>query len=850
MSGNQFYSFAGMNSAGGAKEGGDDDLYGGFSAAPQQTFGTIGTLGGAGGGANPLQPPPPSQGGFWNQQPPSTQAGIWRPPGSAAGGAGFNTQSGGGDNRPMTSNRATGYSSHGHQFDPLKQGSKLNGPPPPLQKKSENSPEEQCLEMERQVNILIEESAQLSLQKDYPLALEKAKEASKKERYLCRQREQLGLGDQINIDLTYSVHFNLAVQYHHNALYTEALNTYSLIVRNKQYAMSGRLRVNMGNIYMEQGKHTLAIKMYRMALDQIPNTAKDLRFKIMRNIGNAFVKTGGYQEAINSYEGIMEGSPDIITGFNLLLCYYALGDREKLKRHFTKLLNIRKYGASDDDDDLMLDEFDDNENKDALLLDDGLKAEIRDKRKQHMNYLLTAARLIAPMIEKDWQAGFDYIIEQLRHYELKDSSSRLAAEMEMCKALNFMKHKKYTKAIDALKAFERKDRQLKAKAATNLGYLFFLEGDTENGEKYSNLAVEADKYNAKALTNRGNFFYIKGEFDRAKEFYMESLAVEADCIEALYNLGLATKQLQQYEESLRVFKKLQTMIPDSVEVIYQIANLYDLMCDNHRACEWFHRLITRVPTDPNVLARLGSIYSKEDDEPQAFHYHLEAYRYFPVNMDVISWLGAYFVKNEVYEKAMQFFERASQIQPNEVKWQLMVASCHRRIGAYPQAKRLYEDIHKKYTDNVECLRYLVHICNDSGMKDEAVEFHRKLKKLEARLENPDGFGLPQSRGGPAGYSVDDDDDDATGRIRGSGSSPPSRSGTPPPGDKKLPYSFSDNQDSVAAHQPPAASAPTVKKESTSAARHAKREQELENEMKKMEGEDDDLDVDEMLPMGT
>ena len=57
----------------------------------------------------------------------------------------------------------------------------------------------------------------------------------------------------------------------------------------------------------------------------------------------------------------------------------------------------------------------------------------------------------------------------------------------------------------------------------------------------------------------------------------------------------------------------------------------------------------------------------EEDEAQAFHYHLEAYRYFPVNMEVISWLGAYFVKNELYEKAMQFFERAAQIQPEEVK---------------------------------------------------------------------------------------------------------------------------------------------------------------------------------------
>ena len=36
-------------------------------------------------------------------------------------------------------------------------------------------------------------------------ALEKAKEAGRKERALCRQREQTSLGDQINLDLTYSV---------------------------------------------------------------------------------------------------------------------------------------------------------------------------------------------------------------------------------------------------------------------------------------------------------------------------------------------------------------------------------------------------------------------------------------------------------------------------------------------------------------------------------------------------------------------------------------------------------------------------------------------------------------------
>lgn len=60
-------------------------------------------------------------------------------------------------------------------------------------------------------------------------------------------------------------------------MYDEALNTYSLVVKNKQYPQAGRLRVNMGNIYFEQKKYSSAVKLYRMALDQIPNTGSDMR---------------------------------------------------------------------------------------------------------------------------------------------------------------------------------------------------------------------------------------------------------------------------------------------------------------------------------------------------------------------------------------------------------------------------------------------------------------------------------------------------------------------------------------------------------------------------------------------
>jgi intraflagellar transport protein 88 len=47
----------------------------------------------------------------------------------------------------------------------------------------------------------------------------------------------------------------------------------------------------------------------------------------MRNIANAFVRLGQFQDAIQSFEAIMDACPDSQTGFNLIVCYYARGDK-------------------------------------------------------------------------------------------------------------------------------------------------------------------------------------------------------------------------------------------------------------------------------------------------------------------------------------------------------------------------------------------------------------------------------------------------------------------------------------------------------------------------------------------
>ncbi|KAF2973715.1 hypothetical protein EK904_004557 [Melospiza melodia maxima] len=475
----------------------------------------------------------------------------------------------------------------GSSFDPLGQA---RGPASPLEKKTSDSLEEKMRQLEKKVNELVEESCVANSCGDLKLALEKAKEAGRQERELLRQREQIAPPESINLDLTYTVLLNLASQYVANEMYAEALTTYQVIVKNKMFSNGGILKVNMGNIYLKQRNYSKAIKFYRMALDQITSSHKQMRIKIMENIGVAFIKTGQYVDAISSFEEIMNISPNLKAGFNLILCYFAIGNGEQMKKAFKNLIEVPLEV--------------DYEDKYISLNDD-----------LHTNLLIEAIK--------------------------NDSLSQI--ERERC--------------VDAVKASHyvelANDLEIN-KATTYLRQQNFNQGnELEQATNYADLAVNSDRY--------------------------------------------------------------------------------QIMEDPNQAIEWLLQLISVVPTDPHVLSKLGNLYDTEGDKSQAFHYYCESYRYFPSNIEVIEWLGAYYIDTQFCEKAIEYFERAALILPTQVKWQLMVASCYRRSGNYQKALEKYKVIHRKFPENVECLRFLVRLCTDMGLK-EVQEYITKLKKAEKLKE--------------------------------------------------------------------------------------------------------------------
>lgn len=63
-------------------------------------------------------------------------------------------------------------------------------------------------------------------------------DAKKRERALSKYREANNMGDQVNVDLTYAVDFNLAVCFHANKDYQEAMDHFTGGLYSMQHAVT------------------------------------------------------------------------------------------------------------------------------------------------------------------------------------------------------------------------------------------------------------------------------------------------------------------------------------------------------------------------------------------------------------------------------------------------------------------------------------------------------------------------------------------------------------------------------------------------------------------------------------
>jgi intraflagellar transport protein 88 len=481
--------------------------------------------------------------------------------------------------------------------------------------------------MEKEINQLIARTVSLRKEGKHDEALESAKQATKVEQSLKRHQKSNSMTS--GVETANSAWFNLATAYVASGRPDEALKTYTtLLTSQRGNPFNGRVRINMGNVYYSQKQFPSAIKMYKMALDQMQKDERSLTRKIRRNIGSAYFCLGQIRDAVKNFEEAMDTFNDFQTTFNLLICHLTLGDMNNVKKYFLELINLPSDG-------------------DAFVLNEGEHSDqsaTRVKRANH--FFLTAARLIAPVIDgDDWAAGYDWVCNAL-----DDRQEGLAIQIKLEQATQMLHRKEFESAIKSLKSITQKADEVNSAASTNLSFVSFIEGNIELASEHADASLSLDRYNAKALVNKANCLFFNGDFDSAKNLYLEAIGVQADCSQAIFNLGLTNAQLGLAEEAIMAFEKVHLLNPNDPQVLFQIADVYELQGRLEDTVKWFNVLAARVPSDSTILARLGQLYTAAGDESQGLHYLLESFRHYPTDLDRLRWIGTWFREHEMHER--------------------------------------------------------------------------------------------------------------------------------------------------------------------------------------------------------
>ncbi len=127
-----------------------------------------------------------------------------------------------------------------------------------------------------------------------------------------------------------------------------------------------------------------------------------------------------------------------------------------------------------------------------VIKNDQLRRIERAKKHESEYSILMAAKLIAPvssalfrldhihqtslpvsikMVEDTFSAGYNWCVEAIK----MSQHSQLANDLEINKAVMYLRQKDFTNAVDTLKAFEKQDSKVASTAATNLSFLYFLQ---------------------------------------------------------------------------------------------------------------------------------------------------------------------------------------------------------------------------------------------------------------------------------------------------------------------------------------------------------------------------------------
>lgn len=215
---------------------------------------------------------------------------------------------------------------------------------------------------------------------------------------------------------------------------------------------------------------------------------------------------------------------------------------------------------------------------------------------------------------------------------------------------------------------------------------------------------------AEELRAMGNFSAAAYEFSQAAQ--NESLASEsnAQIADLMKLLGNETRSADYYKTAL-------DLNPSNSALRMKFARTLDKLGRYDEAVTQYNAALANSRGDMEILYALERIYLKKLAQT-------------PSDAELNANIGAIKQAQGDFESALGYYNKAEQINPNNINTRLNAGTLFQQKKEYQKALKSYDSVLTLYPDNVQANLYKAQALSEMGNKKEALTLYKKVLSLD------------------------------------------------------------------------------------------------------------------------
>ncbi|MFZ0959846.1 MAG: tetratricopeptide repeat protein [Terriglobia bacterium] len=471
-----------------------------------------------------------------------------------------------------------------------------------------------------------------------------------------------------------------------------------------------RTHFTLGLLLAKQRQYTAASHEFEIANSLQPDT-----FEILYNLGQAYLKKGDKEKAVDVLGQALKLSPNSVETLYLIAQTHA--DEGKDLDALELLVKAHKLAPANANVIFLMARLSMKQSffEDAIpLLEDGLKA------------VPNRPDLLAALGESYFMAGkVDKAKDAFQTLIQVNPSARSYAFMALC----YRNQGRFDEAVKFLEQGLKADPH-DVSCLYNMGYIASRQGQYDQGEKWLTQALSVDPNYAEALLELANLKMHQKKYSEAVPLLRKCIQLQPHPAPVYYRLQAAERDLHQTEAADRDLKIFQTLSRDPTPLPSPFQDIFAYL--DHRGT-----LTPQQQTQVDI-EQLDREAKDHPDRPQNFYFLAEAYlklgrvedaKRAVAQLDQLSQgdfrtmmgAGVLLARYHQYPGAIAHFQQALQANPDSDDAWYDLADAFFRGGDYADALTYVQHVSKQGQKDPSYLALTADILAHLGQSDEAVK---------------------------------------------------------------------------------------------------------------------------------